>query len=129
MDLKLEYRPGKANGRADALSRYPISLLASDCTDTRTPTLVANVDGAGSDAESGDGRTLSERQREDPDLAAIIDYQQKGVLPKEDGCQRAGPWSISLHPGGWGALSCGRRQDVMPDSTGCRPSPAISGST
>ena len=46
---------------------------------TPTPTLVANVDGVGSDAKNGDGRTLSERQRADPDLAAIIDYQQAGV--------------------------------------------------
>ena len=125
-----EYRPRKMNGRADALSRYPISLLASDCTDTSTLTLVTNMDGAGSDAESGDGRTLSERQREDPDLAAIIDYQQKGVLPEEETAARELVLGASLYNLVDGVLYHVRvEKDVTPDSTDCKPSPAISGST
>ena len=43
LDLTIEYCPGKTNARADALSRYPISLLATDCADTQTAALVANV--------------------------------------------------------------------------------------
>ena len=34
LDLQIEYRPGKINARADALSRYPVLLLPSDCRDT-----------------------------------------------------------------------------------------------
>ena len=97
MDLKLEYRPGKMKGRANALSRYPISLLALDCMDTRSPTLVTNMNGTGSETESKDGRTLSERQREDRNLAAIIDYQQKGVLPKEEMAARVLVLGASLY--------------------------------
>ena len=55
------------------------------------------MDGAGSDAESGDGRTLSEQQREDPDVAAIIDYQQKGVLPEEETAARELVLGASLY--------------------------------
>ena len=88
LDLKLENRPGKANGRADALSRYPISLLASDCADTQTTALVAKVDSAGSDAEGGDEKTLGERQRDDPSLAVITAYLQGGELPADDKAAR-----------------------------------------
>ena len=87
-DLKLEFHPEKTNGRADALSRYPIPLLSLDCNKMHTSALFANVVGVGSDAESGDEKTLSERQQDDTGLAAVIDYLRKGVLPKEDKAAR-----------------------------------------
>ena len=83
LDLKIEYRPGKSNGRADALSRYPVSLLTSDCSSTQTAAVIANVDASSSRAESGEGRTLAERQREDPSLAIILAY-----LPREGSYQK-----------------------------------------
>ena len=84
LDLKIEYRPGKSNGRADALSRYPVSLLTSDCSSTQTAAVIANVDASSSRAESGEGRTLAERQREDTSLAIILAYLQRGELPEEE---------------------------------------------
>ena len=84
LDLKLEYRPGKANGRADALSRYPVCLLATDCVKTETAAVVANVEGSRTDAESGEEETLSDRQHTDKQLEPILDYYEKGELPQEE---------------------------------------------
>ena len=60
LDLNIEYRPGKANARADTLSRYPVLLLASNCSNTQTAAVVAKLDSASSDVESGEERTLEE---------------------------------------------------------------------
>ena len=84
LDLKIEYRPGKNNGRADALSRYPVSLLASDCFSTQTAAVVANVDASDSPAKSGEENTLAERQQDDPSLAVILAYLQKRELPEKE---------------------------------------------
>ena len=46
---------------------------------------------------SGDVRTLSERQRADPNLAAVIDYQQVGALPKDDPVARELVLGASLY--------------------------------
>ena len=35
LDLQIEYRPGKTNARADALSRFPVSLLQDDVARTQ----------------------------------------------------------------------------------------------
>lgn len=43
-DLTIEYCPGKGNTKADALSRYPVSLLPSDCAKTQTYSLIAAVE-------------------------------------------------------------------------------------
>ena len=42
LDLKIEYRPGKENRRADALSRYPISTQSDGPTET-VPVLVSSI--------------------------------------------------------------------------------------
>ena len=84
LDLKVEYRPGRTNTRADALSRYPTSLLAIDRSDTQTAAVVANVRTSSSVAESGEGEKLSGRQRWDPDLLLIIRYLEDGELPQDE---------------------------------------------
>ena len=43
LDLKVEYRPGKTNGLADALSRYPVSLLTTNCEDAQPEVIVAKI--------------------------------------------------------------------------------------
>ena len=73
LDLKLEYHPGKANTQADALSRYPVSLLATDCRDTEAATVVANIEGSSPDTED-EQKSLSERQHSDQHLAPILKY-------------------------------------------------------
>ena len=68
LDLRIEYRPGKSNVRADALSRYPVSLLPRDCLETVAPTLVAAMETPHTLFESGEGSrdlTLRERQCKD----------------------------------------------------------------
>ena len=42
LDLEIEYRPGKENGQADALSRYPISTQSEGPTET-VPVLVSSI--------------------------------------------------------------------------------------
>ena len=69
LDLHIEYHPRRVNAHADALSRYPVSLLQNDVTRTRAQPLVAAVmdeppavaeDGEKSSSEQED--TLSQRQ-------------------------------------------------------------------
>ena len=86
LDLKIEYRPGKGNTRADALSRYPVSLLPSDCARTQTCSLVAAMEAQRHD-ESGEEcgeDILADRQRADPHLRDIILYLETGDLPSEN---------------------------------------------
>ena len=69
LDLKIEYRPGRANGQADALSRYPVSLQESDCARTQTHPVVAAVGVSQVQAEDGEECAvdpLGEQQQEDP---------------------------------------------------------------
>ena len=85
-DLKIEYRPGKGNTRADALSRYPVSLLPSDCARSQTCSLVAAMEAQRHD-ESGEEcgeDMLADRQRADPHLRDTILYLETGDLPSEN---------------------------------------------
>ena len=85
LDLTIEYRPGSRNQKADALSRYPVSLLKSESPEELTPAVVAAVDTywrGQSNRNMAD--TLSERQRADPALSYIIRYLEDAVLPDDD---------------------------------------------
>ena len=57
LDLHLEYWPGKANARADALSRYPLSLLQEDVSQTQINSIVAALEVAATRSEPGGGGT------------------------------------------------------------------------
>ena len=46
LDLTIEYRPGSRNQNADALSRYPVSLLHNYKVDESVPTIVAAIEGS-----------------------------------------------------------------------------------
>ena len=88
LDLQIKYRPGKANARADPLSRYPVSLLQDDVGETQVQPLVAAVreepPEAAEDGEKSDTGTLGHRQRRDPQLADVINYWETGKLPQEE---------------------------------------------
>ena len=87
LDLRIEYRPGKSNVRADALSRYPVSLLPRDYLETVAPTLVAAMETPHTLFESGEGSrdlTLRERQCKDTHLKPMIDYLETGNLPQDE---------------------------------------------
>ena len=93
LNLKIEYRPGKTNTRADALSRYPVSLLRSE--------LIAALE-ANPPAKGGEGSTqepLGKRQFTDPGLREMMVYLDTGKLPDDN--QRARErlcWeSLSIH--------------------------------
>ena len=86
LDLTIEYRPGSRNRKADALSRYPVSLLHNDKVDESAPTIVAAIEGSvdDPDMEEQQESTLSERQRLDPDLQLVIAYLEDDTLPDND---------------------------------------------
>jgi hypothetical protein len=54
LDLKIEYRPGKTNGRADALSRCPVPAQ-SDGTMETIPVVVSSIQAeTGTEVQSGE---------------------------------------------------------------------------
>ena len=81
LDLRIEYRPGTSNVKADALSRYPISLLSQGHSGTQTDVVVAAMEGDGGARQEG---TLKEHQRADSQLQDIILYLETGRLPEEE---------------------------------------------
>ena len=85
LDLTIEYRPGKGNQKADALSRYPISLLSNDVLDEPASAVVAVV-GVSDYHEGEQDRegTLANRQRMDPYLREVNFYLDNGVLPEDE---------------------------------------------
>ena len=88
LNLKIEYRPGKTNTQADALSRYPVSLLQSDCTQTQTCPLIATLE-AEQCARRGEESVLehdvlSKRQSTDPELKEMMMHLDTGELPDDD---------------------------------------------
>ena len=122
LDLKMEYRPGKSNGRADPLSRYPVSLLASDCSSTQTAAVVANVDASDSPAKSGEEKTLAERQQDDPSKSCSDSgvSSEKRTTREGRSRTRVGPGGVEIHGHRWGVVSRGARQDIAHHPTNSR---------
>ena len=84
LDLMIEYRPGNSNARADALSHYPLSLLAPLQDKMCADTVIAAIQAQDIPAECGEGDsvdTLSKCQRADSTLKPLITYLQTGELP------------------------------------------------
>ena len=80
LDLKIKHRSGRSNSNADALSRSPLPA--------EQDVSVSEADGVIATMEPGDCGDLLTRQRDDPDLAAIITYLETGILPPEEGPAR-----------------------------------------
>ena len=80
LDLKIKHRSGHSNSNADALSRSPLPA--------EQDVSVSEADGVIATMEPGDCSDLPTRQRDDPDLAAIITYLETGILPPEEGPAR-----------------------------------------
>ena len=78
LDLEIKHRPGRSNGNADALLRVPVQCaqleVDVDSDSNGVPEYLSQVK----------VRELAEQQRSDPDLAAIIAYLEKGVLPESE---------------------------------------------
>ena len=83
VDVNIEYRAGRKNEKADALSRYPVN--ATTTTDSHDPDTVI----ASTTAERATDTPLKARQREDPSLKSVIDYLEQRVLPSEEKEARA----------------------------------------
>ena len=86
LNLVIKYRRGKANARADTLSRYSASLLPDDCTQTQTHPLVAPVDISMASGECKKGRedTFSQRQHRHPETKEIRGFLETRELPIEE---------------------------------------------
>ena len=78
VDVTIEYRAGRKNEKADALSRYPVK--ATTTADSHDPDTVI----AATTAERATDPPLKERQRDDPSLKSVIDYLEQRVLPSEE---------------------------------------------
>ena len=77
LELIIQYKPGKKNLKADALSRYPVGTELSD-EEEEVPIVVAFTDAnevvATSSGQEKSQPTIAEQQRADPDLQPIIEY-------------------------------------------------------
>ena len=90
VNLVINYRPGKGNSNADALSRNPATVTSWDGESPPFAILAAIQPTAPS--EGGDpvprvptvDPTLQESQRADPELKPIFDYLEEGILPTEE---------------------------------------------
>ena len=87
-ELDIQYRPGKTNSRADALSGHPVPLQPEDCTTTQTPVLIAAMKAPLSPAQIGergpDHTSLSESQLDDPQLCEIMQNLVVGELQTDN---------------------------------------------
>lgn len=81
LDLCILYRPGKRNANANALSRFPLQSMAKDSPHPFG--IVAATSVPQVPAKRGD-ISLGKRQREDPELLAIINYVETDVLPEDE---------------------------------------------
>lgn len=78
VDLSINYRPGKVNQNADALSRQPLTTEA-ECEQPFG--IVANLHPTV--PPEGGEVNLPMQQRADPELVEIIDYITKDTLPED----------------------------------------------
>jgi len=78
LDLKIEYRPGSKNQKADALSCYPPPLVIDNSVGVLTSPVIAAI------ATNKVELILAERQRRDPYLMSLIAYLEDDVLPSDD---------------------------------------------
>ena len=76
VDIQINYRPGRVNQNADALSRQP---LPADSACGQPFGIIAAL--SPSVPPKGGDVDLAAQQRDDPELAEIIDYQCNGTLP------------------------------------------------
>ena len=83
-DVKIRYRPGRANASADALSRNP--LPAAETNENVPPFSILATLQPSSAAEDGEdpNKELVGAQRKDPELLRVIQYLEDGTLPTED---------------------------------------------
>ena len=82
LDLQIHHRSGTKNTNADALSRYPVLAPESTISSPTSLEVVAATNPSWK-TEKGGETTLSTLQRADPQLATIVDYLEKGVLPDD----------------------------------------------
>ena len=86
LDLAIVHRSGKCNSNADALSRCP--LLHSADPESTCELVAALTAGDGTERDNiGDG-DLKDRQRADEGLAPVIDFLERGLLPKDEWLSR-----------------------------------------
>ena len=78
LDLTIEYRAGRKNEKADALSRNPVGSVAAG---SEPCAVVAAVS---SEPNTSRDLPLQERQRADSELEPIMRYLEEGELPDDD---------------------------------------------
>ena len=83
VNLSIHYRPGRKNANADALSRNPSNKSEYPPLEIDSAVVVASVNPV-VHAKSGEDASLSQRQRDDPDLKPIILYLESDQLPDDN---------------------------------------------
>ncbi|MCP4487896.1 MAG: DDE-type integrase/transposase/recombinase [Gammaproteobacteria bacterium] len=94
-NFTIEHKSGKTNVTADALSRYPVSHLEEHCYcltlcatesnhNCNLKPIIFNATEEHPSSNDQACENMSERQRNDPVLAPIIDYLEHGTLPLSD---------------------------------------------
>ena len=82
LDLTIVHRSGRHNSNADALSRCPLPNFTDEHPAAEVVAVITG--GEGTTATGTVGSSLSILQRQDDELAPIIQFLQTGDLPEED---------------------------------------------